>query len=350
MNISYRLLFALATALSSLFLIAASPDASGPSVLVQMTKVKEGTLPQTVQAYGTVQADTFARTTVTAPLAAKVGNVFVRLGEELPKGAKLMRLVPNPQTSASYTQAVSALQNATALVAHTRELYKQYLATKQELADAKKAEADARAALAALKMQGAQGPKTLTTPFAAIVTKISASAGSTVTVGTPLLDLAPPNSLVLRVGVVPGRAREINSGDKAKITPVGETKPIEGKVMLRGSMVETGNGLVPIEITLPPGALLPGQTAEAAITAGMVKGYIVPHSAILVDDSGRPYVVQARNMKATFVYVHVLAMNGDEDLVDGELDLAAPLVVAGNHQLQEGMKVRLADPLDKRNP
>lgn len=343
MKTRQRSVLAVAVALASLCLLTAAGDDTA-SVLVRISKVEKGNLPETATGYGTVEADPSARTTVTAPLAAIVGNVYVRPGEEVQKGARLLKLVPNPQTSSSYQQAVSALQNATALVSHTRELYKEFLATRQDLANAEKAEADARAGLAALKAQGAQGPRTITAPFHAIVTRLSASVGATVNIGSPLLDLAPPGSLILRVGVVPDQAARINSGDMATVTPVGGSRTYSGKVMLRGAMVEAANGLVPVDISLPPGALLPGQTARAAITTGAMQGYVVPHTAILVDDSGQPYVVQAVHMTARIVHVRVLGSHGDKDVVAGKLDMSAPLVLAGNYQLKDGMKVRLTDP------
>ncbi len=336
-------MLAVAAALASLVLLAGAGD-EAPSVLVQMVRLQRGSLPETVTAYGTAGADPSARTTVTAPLAAVVGNVYVRAGQEVEEGAPLVKLVPNPQTSSSYQQAVSALQNASQLVGHTQELYKQFLATKQDLANAQRAEADARAGLAALRAQGAQGPRTVTAPFHAIVTNLPASVGATVDIGTALLDLAPPNSLVLRVGVVPDQAARIKPGDTAVITPVGVNRTYNGKVVLRGAMVESGNGLVPIDISLPPAALLPGQTAQASITTGIMPGYVVPHEAILVDDSGATYVVQAVHMMAKIVPVRVLGSHGNKDVVAGKLDISAPLVLAGNYQLKDGMTVRLTDP------
>lgn len=110
---------------------------------------------------------------------------------------------------------------------------------------------------------------------------------------------------------------------------------------LRGAIVDPTSGLVPVQISLPPGALFPGQTAEAAITTGSVEGYIVPHAAILVDDNGDSYVVQTEKMVAKTVHVQVLGAHDDEDVIQGPLDASAPVVLAGNHQLQDGMKVRL---------
>jgi hypothetical protein len=38
-----------------------------------------------------------------------------------------------------------------------------------------------------------------------------------------------------------------------------------------------------------------------------------------------------------------LVAHGDQDVISGELDARAPLVLNGNHQLDDGMKVRLAN-------
>ena len=157
-----------------------------------------------------------------------------------------------------------------------------------------------------------------------------------------MLELAPLNALVLMAGVVPDQAPEIAPGDTVKITPVGGSRTYAAKVALRGSVVDAQSGLVPVQIPLPMGSLLPGQAAQAAITIGAVHGFIVPHPAVLIDDDGNTYVVQVVAGAAKLVHVSVLGRHADQDTVDGPLDPRAPLVVAGNHQLDNGMKVRFA--------
>ncbi|HEY7928512.1 MAG TPA: efflux RND transporter periplasmic adaptor subunit [Steroidobacteraceae bacterium] len=316
-------------------------SAAAASVLVQTTMLRQGSLPRTITGYGSVQADPSARNTVMAPLAANVGAIYVRVGQQVPQGAPLLQLVPNPQTSALYAQAVSAQLAAAESLKRTQALLAEQLATHQQVADAHKALADALAALAALRAQGASGPTTLRAPYHAIVTAVSVSVHAIVMEGAPLVDLARPNGLVLLVGIVPDQAATVMRGDEADITPLGGSRSYAGKVTLRGSVVDMTNGLVPIQISVPPGALLPGQSAATSITTGSVQGYVVPHGAILVDDNGDPYVVQAVQMIAKIVHVHVVYAGGDQDVIDGPLDRAAPLILAGSYQLQDGMKVRL---------
>jgi membrane fusion protein, multidrug efflux system len=316
------------------------------TVAVQQTALRKGSLPQTVTTYGTVQADASARNTLMAPVAARVGAVYVRLGQEVAPGAPLLQLVPTPSTASTYAQAVSALKVASDGLRRTQRLLSEHLATQQQLADAQKSESDARAALTALQSQGARGPTILRAPFHAIVTALPISTNALVTEGTPLADLAPPGKLVLLVGVVPAQAAAIHTGNAAQIKPVGAPQSYSGRVTMRGSIVDVTTGLVPVQISLPHGALFPGETAQAAITVGEVRGYIVPHPAILVDDSGDTYVVQSEKMIAKTVHVRVLGEHGDENVIDGPLDAAAPVVLAGNHQLQDGMKVRLSSGAD----
>ena len=326
-----------------------APDSSS-SVLVTLTKLKEGSLPHVVVGYGTVEPSAAGHETVMAPVAAVVAGIDVRLGEEVAAGVPLIRLAPSPATAASYSQAKSALSVAERLVASTRKLAAGHLATAQQLADAEKSESDARSTLQALDAVGAGGPHVIRAPFRAIVTAVSTTPGSIVAEGAALLDLAAPQNLVLNVGVVPAQAAAIQANDTATVQLIGTSKPVTAKVMLRGAVAEADTGLVPVEIALPPGGFLPGEMARASITTGEMRGYVVPHAAILVNDSGEPYVVQAVNGVAHKVPVQVLVARGDQDVISGALDARAPLVLSGNYQLDDGMKVRLGNTAQAPGP
>lgn len=313
------------------------------SVLVTLTQLKAGSLPHVISGYGTVEPSAAGHETVMAPVAAVVSGVDVRLGEEVPVGAPLVRLAPSPATAASYAQAKSALAVARRLVASTRKLVGGRLATVQQLAAAEKSESDARSQLQALAAVGAGGPHVIRAPFRAIVTAVATTPGTIVAEGATLLDLAAPRSLVLNVGVVPVQAAAIRANDTAAVQLIGGSQPVPAKVLLRGAMAEADTGLVPVAISLPAGGFLPGEMARADITTGEMRGYVVPHEAILVNDSGEPYVVQAVNGIAHEVPVSVLDTHGNQDVISGALDAHAPLVLSGNYQLDDGMKVRVAD-------
>ena len=347
---SHRLLVAAAALALGAVLASAvahpddAPD-SNSSVLVTLTRLEPGSLPQVVIGYGTVEPSAAGHETIMAPVAAVVAEIDVRLGEEVPAGSALLRLAPSPATAASYTQAKSALAVAARLVASTRKLMAAHLATVQQLADAQKSESDARSQLQALDAVGAGGSHVIRAPFQAIVTTLSTTPGSIVAEGTALLDLAAPRSLVLNVGVVPAQAAAIRANDAVAVSLIGGAQPVAARVVMCGAVAEADTGLVPVEVSLPSDGFLPGEMAQAAITTGEVRGYVVPHDAILADDSGSPYVVQAVDGIAHKVPVKVLVAQGGRDVIAGKLDARAPLVLTGNYQLVDGMKVRMAASL-----
>jgi membrane fusion protein, multidrug efflux system len=320
---------------------AARAAQPGPSVLVQVTRLHAGGLPRIVTVYGRMEVDPAARHAVTAPAAVVVDAISVQPGQQVAAGAPLVGLGPSPATSSAYTQAVAAVRVAGELARRTAALVAQHLATRQDLAAAEKSGSDARAALAALAAEGAAGPRTLRAPFAAVVTAVPARRGAIVAQGTALVDLARPDALVLHAGAVPSQAAAIRPGDRAAILALGGGEPAAGKVLLRGSMVDPQTGLVPVIVAPPAGRFLLGETAQARIVTGETRGWVVPHVAMLVDDSGVPYVVQAKDGIAHRVRVRILGHDGERDVVAGSLDPAASLVLAGNYQLADGMRVRV---------
>ena len=170
--------------LSAMLLLAGAPfvvfgaqNEQGASVLVKLTKLERGSLPNIVTVFGKVEASTSMRQTITAPATAVVDAIFVKAGEKVNAGAPLIRLGPTPETAAAYKKAVSALDDARELVQRTQTLLEQHLATRQQLADAEKMASDAQASLNALSAEGASTPQTLSAADNAIVTTVSTSLG-----------------------------------------------------------------------------------------------------------------------------------------------------------------------------
>lgn len=317
---------------------------TAPSVLVQLTKLQKGNLPKVVTVFGKAEPTAAMQRDVTAPSTALVQGIFVKPGQEVKSGTAVIRLGPTPDTAAAYSKAVSALDNARGLLRRNRDLLAQHLATGQQVADAEKAVADAQASLAALAAAGASKPRTLLAPYDGVVTSISTTQGAIVNAGAALLSVARTNGLVLRAGAVPEQAKQIHSGDTARVSALSGGETDNGTVLLRGSIVDPSTGLVPVEISLPGGHFLAGQAAQARIVTGTVEGYLVPHKAVLVNNSGTPYVVQTKHMIAHHVPIKILLSAGSRDVIAGALDPAAALVLAGNYQLKDGMQARLANP------
>ncbi len=324
---------------------AAAAAPPGPSALVTLTRLTEGSLPSVLTVYGTVRASNTGGEALMAPASAVVGAIDAHLGQSVRAGAPLVTLLPSPGASSAYAQARSALMVAGELVKNTRRLFTLHLATSQQLAQAEKAQIDARANLRALATSGAAGPDVLRAPFTAVVTALSVHTGDIVSEGSPILTLAAPDRLVLAAGVVPALAPRIHAGDFTVVKATGSDRWLRGHVVLVGAATDPATGLVPVQVALPPGAFLPGEFAAARITTAQVHGYVVPHRAILINSSGATYVVQAINGIARKVPVRVLGANNARNVISGALDPRAPLVLTGNYQLDNGMRIRVADPV-----
>ena len=317
------------------------------SALVTVAKMQQGSLPTTVTAFGQIQPRDTALQTIAAQLAVRVSSVKVRAGMRIPAGTPMITVVPTPESHAAYRQAQLAVRLASEVVQRDKSLVQAHLLTQAELLKAENDEANARSTLAVLEGEGAAEPKTtLTAPAEALITKVDVNPGSIAAQGSPLVEWAPPNSLVLEVGVLPARAVKIEPGDAVAITPIGGDESFRGKVLSREAIIDSTTGLVPVQISFPLGKMLAGEMARAVITAGEAKGFVVPHEAILVDNDGTVYVVQAVDMQAKKVAVQVLASDGSHDVIAGDdLDPQASVVLQGNHQLDDGTKLRLAEQM-----
>lgn len=317
------------------------------SVLVQTVPVVRGSLPRTIVVYGRARPSPDARVALMAPVAARVAAVYVHTGQSVAKGTALLALAPTPTTAAAYQAAVSAERVARDALVRTRQLLAERLATETQVAAAVKTESDARATLAALRAQGAGGLTTLRAPGAAVITALSAVPQAIVTEGTPLVELARARSLVLVADAMPAQALQIAAGNPVAVAPIGARGTFAARVAIRGAAADPATGLVPIDVPVPAGRMLPGEAAEATITVAEVRGFVVPHAAVLVNESGATYLVQVEAGVAKLVPVRVAVAGGDRDVVSGALDPRAPIVLAGAYQLDNGMKVRYAGPAAK---
>lgn len=322
----------------------ATADGGDVSALVQVVPLHQGSLPVTVSAYGKVNPAATAQELVTAPVDGRVEQVTVQVGQEIKKGTPMLSLVPSVDARASYKQAQVAVSAAQKLLDNNRSLVKVHLATQSDLIAAEKTLSDAQSALAVLTQKGSDGSRTFTAPFDAIVLKVDAGSGSVVSLGGTLIELARPSGLVVELGVDPARALSVKAGDTVDLIPLNTSAAkLSGKVLLRSAVVNPDTGLVPVQVSFPAGKLLIGENVHAIISVGEHSGYLVPHSAVLINADGHTYVVQATGSVAKKVDVQVVGTDNDQDLIDGKLDAKAPIVLAGNYQLDNGTKLRFAE-------
>ena len=334
------------------------------SVLVTTETPREGSMPRTLTAYGTVQAAPGGGSqTLSVLRAGQVAEVMVAPGEAVGRGQKLLAISAGPAAIAAYQQAVDALTLAKTERGTTAQLLAQHLATRDQVAQANKAVADAQTNLDALKRGGGgSAEQTLTAPFDGVVSDLAVAPGARIAAGTPLVTLARSSRLVAAVGVEPTQRGLVAPGQTARIESLYGGSAEQGKVLSVGAMLDPATRLVPLLVDPPQTVarndsghelkgdsqgsgqavdirLLPGAPVRVIVQVGELRGWLAPRDAVLTDAKGA-YVFQVNGSKAVRVDVQVVGMAGGTTVVTGPLDPAHPLVTSGNYQLQDGASVR----------
>lgn len=314
--------------------------AQQPSVLVHTQPAQQGSLPEIVTAYGSAMPAPRGMMTLSLQQQGQVSSVDVTVGQSVRQNETLIDFTASAAERSTYDQAVAALSLANDQRTHALQLMAQHLATRDQLAQADKAVADARAALDALRREGAgEATRTITAPFDGVVSAIPVTQGQRVAAGAPLVTVTRQDGLVVTVGVEPGDRAKLQVGQPVALTPLTGGEPVQGSVARIDGMLNARTRKIDTDIAVSPGVVLAGEAFRADITVGQYAGWVMPHAAVLIDEHGA-YVFQVNGAKAVRVNVDPLGTNGTTDVVRGPVNPSLPVVVAGNYQLEDGMAVR----------
>jgi len=348
-----RRLLAVPLVLISLAALAQSPSAGSPppSVLVQTQAARQGSLPRMLTAYGSVQPSADGGSEALSFLrAGQVLRMTAVLGQQVHSGQALVTISADPAALATFRQATSALTLAQGERDRMAQMLAQHLATRDQLAQADKAVADAQSTLQSLnRAGGGSAEQTLDAPFDGVVSAVMVSPGTRVAAGAPLVTLARSGRFVVSVGVEPGQRSLLAPGQPTQVEPLDGGPPVSGSVLSVGGMLDPVSRLLPVLVTLAPGDgqteaaanLLSGSPVRAVVQVGEMRGWLVPRNAVMTDAKGA-YLFQVNGATAARVDVRVVGMAGDTTVVDGTLDGSRALVTSGNAQLQDGGLVRMA--------
>ncbi|GAB2885520.1 hypothetical protein GCM10027093_20720 [Paraburkholderia jirisanensis] len=321
------------------------------SVAVELTKVRREAIAQQVQAYGVVAAATANATTVSLPYVARIRSMLVQPGQRVARGAPLFVVQAEPAAVVALSQAQGAAALARGELARTTALYRDGLATQSQLAAAQKALDDAQQVLAAQKALGiSAGAATISAPLEGVVAQVSATPGDQLQAGAPVVQLIAANAGAghtpnVTLGVEPGDALSIHDGDRVELHPLAtalDGSAARGRVVLVGASVDAQSQLVDVGASVPlvDPRFMPGTRVRADIATRSGDWWVVPRTAVLRDAQGA-YVFQVTpSGTAQRIAVTIHVENDHAYGVDGSLDATRPLVVSGNYELADGMRVR----------
>ena len=318
-----------------------APAADAPSVLVRTEPLRRHTITETLLGYGTLAPDIGGTINLNLPRPGQITALEVSQGEVVKKGAALLEFRTGAAAALGYRQAENALAFARSELVRTEQLLAQKLATASQRAAARKAVADAEAALEAQRRLGT-GTKTVPVraPFDGVVVSIGAAPGDRIPAGTAVLKLARLSGLRVLLGIEPSDSTAVRAGMPVRLSPVFDARrTVKANVAAVHGMVNPQTQLVDVVVRVGSGDLLPGMRVRGEITLAGRTGWAVPRSAVLRDGGGS-YVFQVHDGVAQRVAVQIEG-EGDTLLgIRGNLDPKLKVVVLGNYELSDGMAVR----------
>jgi len=326
------------------FLLKPAPSAAPPpalSALVTLSQVRRGEVREIVSAYGVIAGSPAASRTLAAPRAVIVSQILVAPGQPVAAGAPLIVLANTPATELAFRQITDAAGFAERDLARVQRLYDEHLATNDQLAAARKALADAKAAVAEQNDAGAgAGRQTLTAAIAGVVGAVPVAAGEHVAADAPLLTLIADGGLIAQLGVEPTHAGALAKGQPVVISsPFDPTRGVMSRLTVVGRQVDPVSRLVTVTAPAQGTGLALGAAVEGRVTVGVHAGLLVPSACVVHDEKGA-HIFVVRGAKAHQVAVKPGDSQGDETEVSGALGAGEAVAVEGAYQLEDGMAVR----------
>ena len=323
---------------------SAAAHADGqPSALVETAPIRKEAVTFNLSGYGTAFSDPRSTVNFSLPRSGQIVSMDLIAGQIVRRGATLFKFETDPISANGYAQAESALEMARSTFESTKRLYAQQLTTFAQLAAAKKALKDAESAF---KMQNKLGDGTpleiVKAPFDGVVVGSFASPGDRIQMGKTVLQLAKFDALRVRMGVQPEDAPKIKNGMSVRLFPVYDnTLKLTGVVSDIHGMIDSQTRLVDVIVDLGKTqgqGLVPGIKLRGEIEIQAASEWVVPRSAVLSDEHGA-YIFQDDIGRAKRVSV-TSTENGGMTAIRGKFDPGLPVIVLGNYELQDGIRLR----------
>lgn len=325
--------------------LTAPLHAEQPSVLVEIGTVKEQTVSITLPTFGVIQPDSDKVIGVSLAHSGIINKVWCRLGQQVKQDDLLLEIETAPAARMDYLQAQSAVDFAQQELTRKQELYNEQLATKTDVAAARKALSDAQTSMTAQQAQGKGETRTqIHAPIDGVITELNIKQGQRVQAETTALLLSPQDHLVAQLGVEPEEAGHVTSGLKVVVSSVfSPDKIAHGQVQEVHAMINPVTRLVDVIVPLSPeqtSAFIPGIRITGLIHLAEQRALTVPQSAILEDNEGH-YLFRVDDNKVKKVYVTVVLERENFAAISSGVQMGEKVVVTGNYELQDGMDIRV---------
>jgi len=295
-------------------------------------------------------------TAIKPQIDGQITQIFVKSGDRVGQGARLMQIDPQRQQAAvSSQQAERAAREANVTYAQQQQqratgLFAAGAISRQELEQAETALRTAQASLDALQAQVQQQQVqlryyTISAPTAGIVGDVPARVGMQVSTSTVLTTVDQNDTLEVYVSVPVERSSDLKLGLPLRVMSSDGTTTLAATTIgfISSSVDEaTQSILVKGTVKNPDGQLRSSQFVRARIVWRVVEGLVVPVTAV-ARVNGQYFVFMAEEAEGKLIarqrVIKVGPIVGDNYPVLEGIKPGEKVVVSGSQKLREGAPI-----------
>jgi RND family efflux transporter MFP subunit len=317
------------------------PDAGAP-IPVKLIEPGHGASTRIITASGVFTTDD--ETFLSFKTGGVISRILVREGEVVSKG-QLLAILDITEIGAGVQQARLAYEKAERDLARVENLFRDSVATLEQLQNARTGKEVAGQQLKAAEFNLAYSEIRARTP--GVVLRKMANPGQVVGPGTPVLQTSSKGyaDWLLRAGVSDKEWAAIRTGDSVEVrSDVTPDVPMPGIVSSKSEAADPATGSFTIEVRIVNGRksnLASGMFGKAYIrAAGAPSVWKIPYEALLDGHGNRGYVFASNDGK-TVKKVEVITGGMEKDVVrvaEG-LEGFRYVVTAGSAYLTDGSAI-----------
>ncbi len=281
-------------------------------------------------------------------LAFKVGGIIERLrvdeGDRVTAGQQLARLDLS-EIDAQVQEAESAVAKARRDLKRTKRLYRDSVATLEELQNAETAVETAEARLQTARFNREHA--VIEAPESGRILRRHADVGEQVGAGTPVLTLgATGRGWVVETGLSASEVVRVSRGDSATVTfDAHPNTPLDAQVTAIADAADPRTGTYEVELSVASAAvpLKSGFIGRVTVHPSGTPDYVTVPARALVSGDGRRgtvYTIASDAQTVRRQSIEVARVRDSTIVVEDGLSAGTEVVVAGTAEVIEGDRVR----------
>lgn len=320
---------------------AQKPEQSDDTIPVKIISSAALTQAQAVETSGLLGSDNEAR------LSFKVGGIIkailVKEGDPVRRG-QLLATLNTTEIGAQMSQAEENFLKAQRDARRVQNLYRDSVATKEQLENSQSALVLAEKQLDIVKFNLSQSNIFATTD--GVVMQKLQNAGEQVQGGTPVLHIGSTasNDWVVKCGLTDKDWARLKGGEKAEVTFDAYPQTFEGSIKSLAQTSDPVSGLYQAEIRLhkPNARLASGLFAKAVIYPKQQTSMIVvPVDALIEGENDSAFVFVADGNRAQKKRVSVAFLEGDKAFIRTGIGAGARVIREGSAYLADGSVIKV---------